>query len=159
MTPTGLSPSSTKTVNVSYRPTGTSASLSPSPTSQTLAKPPSNKGRRVIKINALSQARLIEAMLDGTYTCHELADITGLHYVTVLQYTRELHRVNAAHICAWEKDARGRDIIKIYKIGRGKDAKREKLTGAQRQARTRAKRKTLELTRMITKREVCDEVL
>ena len=103
--------------------------------------PPRNKGKRIIKINAITQAKLIEAMLDGVYTCQELADHTGLHYVTVLQYARELHRANAAHICAWEKDSRGRDVIKIYKIGRGRDAKREKLSGAERQARSRAAKK------------------
>ena len=103
--------------------------------------PPSNKGKRIIKINAITQAKLIEAMLDGVYTCQELADQTGLHYVTVLQYARELHRAKAAHISGWDKDERGRDVIKIYKIGRGKDAKREKMTGAQRQARSRAAKK------------------
>lgn len=104
-------------------------------------KPPATKGRRIVKINAFTQAKLIEALLDGVYTCVELAEMTGLHYVTVLQYTRELHRAKAAHICGWEKDTRGRDVIKIYKIGRGKDAKREKLSAAERQARTRTKKK------------------
>jgi hypothetical protein len=87
--------------------------------------PPSSKGRRIVKINRFTQAKLIEAMLDGVYSCAELAEMTGLHYVTVPDYTRELHRAKAAHICGWEKDAKGRDVIKIYKIGRGKDAKRK----------------------------------
>jgi serine/threonine-protein kinase RIO1 len=110
--------------------------------------PPTTKGRKIAKINRFTQALLIEAMLDGVYTCAELAEMTGLHYVTVLDYTRELHRVKAAHICGWEKDSKGRDVIKIYKIGRGKDAKREKLSGAERQARTRAKKKALELAQL-----------
>ena len=113
-------------------------------------KPPATKGRRIVKINALTQAKMIEAMLDGVYNCQELAEMTGLHYVTVLQYTRELHRAKAAHICGWEKDSKGRDVIKIYKIGRGKDAKREKLSGAERQARTRAKRKAVEFAHLLT---------
>jgi len=112
-----------------------------------MTTPPDNTGRRIIKINAITQAKLIEAMLDGIYNCQELADITGLHYVTVLQYTRELHRAKAAHICQWDKDTRGRDVIKIYKIGRGKDAKREKLTQAQRQARHREKTRAMELVK------------
>lgn len=112
--------------------------------------PPLNKGRRIVKINRFTQAKLIEAMLDGVYTCAELAEMTGLHYVTVLDYTRELYRAKAAHICGWEKDSKGRDVIKIYKIGRGKDAKREKLSGAERQARTRAKRKAVEFAHLLT---------
>ena len=112
--------------------------------------PPSNKGKRVIKINAITQAQLIKYMLDGTYTCIELAEHTGLHYVTVLQYTRELHRAGAAHINSWEKDARGRDSIKVYKIGEGKDAKRAKrLTGAERQGRVREKKRAQELAQVM----------
>jgi len=106
--------------------------------------PPTNKGKRVIKINAITQARLIEAMLDGTMSIDELAEHTGLHPVTVQRYTRELYRAGAAHICQWEKDIRGRDAIRIYKLGRGRDAKREKLTAAQRQARSREKRRAIE---------------
>ena len=112
--------------------------------------PPINKGKRIIKINALTQAKLIEAMLDGVYNCQELSEITGLHYVTVLQYTRELHRAKAAHICQWDKDSKGRDVIKIYRIGRGKDAKREKLTAVQRQARHRAKQKAQKVAKIMT---------
>jgi hypothetical protein len=114
-----------------------------------MSTPPKNKGRRIVKINALTQAKLIEAMLDGVYNCQELAEITGLHYVTVLHYTRELHRAKAAHISGWDKDSRGRDVVKIYRIGRGKDAKREKLTSAQRQARHREKKKAQEVAKIM----------
>jgi predicted ArsR family transcriptional regulator len=100
------------------------------------------------KINAIAQTKepssascvRILHMLDsfGDMSCAELADMaTGLHYVTVLQYTRELYRAGAAHIARFEADDRGRHIVKIYKIGRAKDAKRVRLTSAQRQARRR----------------------
>lgn len=105
--------------------------------------------KQIRKINAMTQARLIEAMLDGTLTCQELAEHTGLHYVTVLQYTRELHKAGAAHICQWEADSRGRHLIRVYKIGRGKDAKRPRMTSAQRQARTRQAKKDLEHMRQL----------
>lgn len=103
----------------------------------------------MIKINAVLQAQLIKLMLEGTYSCQELADETGLHYVTVLTYTRELHRAGAAHISMWEKDDRGRDIIKIYKIGVGKDAKRYRSTSAERQRRLREKRKAMAMNQML----------
>lgn len=111
--------------------------------------PPSNKGKSIIKINAFTQGVLIKNMLEGTYSCAELAEITGLHYVTVQQYARELHRAGAAHISSWEKDSRGRDVVKIYKIGIGKDAKREKLTGAERQERVREKRRAQEMAQVM----------
>lgn len=107
--------------------------------------PPKNKGKKIIKINAISLAQLIKHMLDGTYTCQELAEHTGLHYVTVLHYTREMHAAGAAHICCWEKDSYGRDSIKVYKIGEGKDAKRQKMTVNQRQQRYRSKLKNIEM--------------
>lgn len=97
--------------------------------------------RRVVKINAVMQANIIKLMLEGTYSCAELAEMTGAHYVTVLQYTRELHRAKAAHIAHWDKDSRGRDIIKVYKIGEGRDAKRQKLTHVERSARYRTKQR------------------
>lgn len=103
------------------------------------------KNRRIIKINAFTQARLIKLLLEGIYTCEQLAEETGLHYVTVLQYTRELHRAGAAHIASWEKDCRNRDIIKVYKLGEGRDARRQKLTAVQRQANYRAKMKHIDL--------------
>lgn len=101
--------------------------------------------RTVRKINAITQAQLIKLLLEGVYTCQQLAEETGLHYVTVLQYTRELHRFGAVHISSWEKDCRGRDVIKVYKIGEGRDARRQRLTNAQRQAHRRAKLKQLDM--------------
>jgi hypothetical protein len=99
----------------------------------------------LMKLNAYHQAQLIKLLLEGTYSCAELAEETGLHYVTVLEYTRELHRAKAAHISMWEKDGRGRDMIKIYKLGESKDAKRSKLSAAERQQRVRDKRKAMEV--------------
>lgn len=104
---------------------------------------PINRRGRMIKMGAITYAKLVKAMLDGVYTCQELADETGLHYVTVLQYCRELHLAGAAHICGWEQDSLGRDALKVYKIGSGKDKPRRRITEAQRQARYRAKVKAM----------------
>jgi hypothetical protein len=111
--------------------------------------PPNPKGKRQIKINAIMQAQLIKLLLEGTYTCAELAEMTGLHYVTVCQYTRELHRAGAAHISGWEKDPRGRDLSKIYKLGEGNDKRRQKKTQAERQIAYRAKKKQIKLMELI----------
>jgi len=94
----------------------------------------------MIKMNAVLQAHLIRMLCDGPCTIQEIADETGLHYMTVQVYLRELRQAGAAHIAAWEKDSRGRDQIKVYGLGVGKDAKRRKLTGAERQAACRARR-------------------
>lgn len=106
--------------------------------------PPNHKKKRLTKMNAVTQAILIKLLLDGTRTCQQLADETGLHYVTVLQYTRELHRFKAAHITTWEKDSRGRDALKVYKLGFGRDAKRTKLTAAERQRTYKARKRAIQ---------------
>lgn len=111
--------------------------------------PPSLKGCKVAKVNARTYADLIKHLLEGVYSCEELAERTGLHYVTVLDYTRELHKAGAIHIGMWEKDIRGRDVIKIYRMGEGKDAKREKFTGAERQRRYYAKKRQMRIESIV----------
>ena len=97
--------------------------------------------QRQIKMGAISYAKMIRLMLEGEYSCEELANVTGLHYVTVLQYTRELHRAGAVHISEWRKDRLGRDNVKIYKIGRSFDMPRFRMSGAERQRRYKARKK------------------
>ena len=62
--------------------------------------PPGLRGRKIIKVGALTYAQLVKHMLHGDMSCHELAEVTGLHYVTVLQYTRELHGAVPALSCS-----------------------------------------------------------
>ena len=112
-------------------------------------QPPNPKGKRQIKINAILQAQLIKLLLEGTYTCAELAEMTGLHYVTVCQYTRELHRAGAAHIAEWDKDRRGCDVLKIYKLGVGRDKPRQRKTMAERQTASRAKKKQIKFMELL----------
>jgi len=104
----------------------------------------------MIKVNAMSQAQLVKLLLDGTHTCYELAEATGLNYITVLHYCRELHKAGAAHIHMWEKDSRGRDLLKVYKLGQGKDAKRRSMTAAERQRKYREKKKHAEMVQVTT---------
>ena len=59
--------------------------------------------RQQVKVGAITYAQLILHMLDGNHTCEELAALSGLHYVTVLQYTRELHKAGAAHTAVGRK--------------------------------------------------------
>ena len=93
--------------------------------------------RKQVKIGAITYARLVKAMIPGDLTCQELADETGLHLITVYQYARELHAAGAAHIVRYDADCRGRQLIKIYKIGEGRDAKRVAMSKAERQQRKR----------------------
>ena len=102
------------------------------------------------KINALTQANLIRLLLDGELSCRDLAEETGLHYVTVLQYCRTLHKAGAAFICGWEADRRGLETIRHYKVGIGKDVKpKRRMTEVERQRRYRYNLK-MRRTAMVT---------
>jgi len=107
--------------------------------------PPANVATRrgQVKMGAVLYARMIEMMLHGSFSCAEMAEETGLHYVTVLQYTRELHRAGACHIAHWEKDKRGRDVTKIYKIGKAKDRPRQRIPKTELAVRYRDRQRAL----------------
>lgn len=85
-------------------------------------------------------------LIDGDYTCQELAEETGLHYLTVLQYCRELYKAGAAYIARWDQDKRGRHCVKVYKIGIGRNATKKRLTASERQKRYREKQKAHQIT-------------
>lgn len=85
---------------------------------------PGTKNRAVCKVNAMSQALLIKALVPGDLTIPELAEECGLHYQTVRQYLIHLHAAGAIHICRWDQDSRGRYLLRVYKLGPGKDAPR-----------------------------------
>lgn len=57
-----------------------------------------------MKVNAMALADLVRDLLVGQFTCKELAVRTGLHYVTVLDYTRAMHKAKAIHIRARGKE-------------------------------------------------------
>lgn len=101
--------------------------------------------RRMVRIGHLTNAMLIKLLSEGTYQCKELAEMTGLHYITVLEYMRAMHKVGAVHIHSWEKDSRGRDVIKIYKLGAGMDAKRHRMTDVEKTARWRDKKRVQQM--------------
>lgn len=104
---------------------------------------------KIVKMNAVAQAHLIKLLIQGAYSCKELAEMTGLHYVTVLQYCRELYHAGAVHICMWVKDDRGRDLTKIYKLGEGSDKKRQRIPDNVRQAKYREKLKQQKMQQVI----------
>jgi transcriptional regulator with XRE-family HTH domain len=77
---------------------------------------PMRKGVKQIKINALSFAKLTALMLDGGLTRKEMAEETGLHYVTILRYCRGLRKEGILRIDGWRTDAYGRMNVATYKL-------------------------------------------
>lgn len=97
-----------------------------------------------IKVNQETYARLLRMLLDDPVTANELVEETGLHRVTAQSLMRTLHKHEVVHVCAWEPDKLGRDRIPVFKLGAGRDKPRRKLTDAQKQARCRAKKVSLD---------------
>jgi hypothetical protein len=95
----------------------------------------------MVNVNAMSFAHLVRELLAGEFTCEELAERTGLHYVTVLHYTREMRKVKAIHICAWRMNDQRLYVKRVYKIGNYQDAAkpRRAMTPAERRTRYREK--------------------
>lgn len=93
----------------------------------------------MIKVGAMTYAKLIKELVDGPWSFLDMATNTGLHYHTVREYVNALHKEGVIHIAGWEKDRWGRDCKPLWVFGVGRDKTRAKLTQAQRQARHRAK--------------------
>ena len=108
--------------------------------------------RRGHKVNALTFAILTKLLMEGTRTCQELADDTGLHKLTIYDWTRELHRQGVIHICMWEGE--GRSSTRIFKFGPGKDAPRPVKSRTQISDEYRARKKAAQLLqRMVGTKE------
>ena len=101
------------------------------------------------KINQETYARLFKELLDVPMTSQDAVEATGLHLCTAQSLMRCLRKHKVVHISAWETDSKGRDVTPVYALGGGRDKPRRKLTAAQRQARCRAKKKSLEQTNVI----------
>jgi hypothetical protein len=112
-------------------------------------KVPENKGRNYCRVNAMSLAQLLKFLSEGIYSCKELAQESGLHYVTVLTYTREMYRAGVLYVKAWEKDVKGIDQIRIYAFGNKPDAKKQKLSSVEKQRRHRQKKQQMKVVQMM----------
>ena len=99
--------------------------------------------RRGHKVNALTFSIMCRLLMDGTRTCYELAEDTGLHVLTIYDWTREMHRQGIIHICMWEGE--GRSSTRIFKFGPGEDAVRPIKPRSAVHAQYRAKQKAVKL--------------
>lgn len=97
--------------------------------------------KKVIRLNAITNAQLIKYLLEGIYTNQELSEITGLCVRTIRTYVSAMHKAGALHISSWKKDSIGHYSMCVYKIGEGKDAKKPKMTDSEIRKRYRQKLK------------------
>jgi hypothetical protein len=86
---------------------------------------------RAVRLGPLSVAKLMRALLDGPCSMPELQHTSGLSINTLHGYMRALRKEGVVHISGWEKDATGRDSLRVFKLGAGKDAPRRRKPKAQ----------------------------
>lgn len=101
--------------------------------------------KKVIRVNAIAIAEMLKAAQEGIYTSNELVEISGLSINTVRGYMSVLHKAGVVHICDWEEDPRGNRTRKVFKLGKGKDAPKPKLSMQEVNRRYREKIKAMKL--------------
>lgn len=105
------------------------------------------KSRPCVKVNALSFGLMLQYLVEHPHTSfQELADHSGLHYITVGDWVRVWHKLKLVHISGWDPDSLGRPNVKLYSFGPGPDVKRMRKSDAQkaRDYRIRKKRNVLQ---------------
>lgn len=99
-------------------------------------------GVKQVKLNAVMFSMMLEEMLDGPATAQTMADHSGMHIVTVQRTLRAMYRRGVVHIAGWERDQAGRMTVRVFGLGRGRDAKKP-ITHRSEQNRKYRLRKTL----------------
>jgi hypothetical protein len=102
----------------------------------------------MIKINGMSFALLIKALRTGDKSLVDLADASGLHYLTTAHYVRELHKVGEVHVSRLRADTLGRMSVKLHTLGPGIDAKRDPQSNRERKRRQRERKSREEAVRL-----------
>ena len=100
------------------------------------------------KINAL--ASMIKELHEGATTV-ELENVSGLHVHTIWRWIRVLRAQKIVYVQGWERDARGCNIVRVYKLGDGRDAKRPKpMTSSQKNIAYRRRKKLRQIQAALT---------
>lgn len=84
---------------------------------------------------------LMKTLKETDLTYKEMVEISGFTIWSLIKYIKKLHAEEKVHVCGYYKDSIGRETIKIFRYGKGKDAVRNKLSGADKQKNYKARKK------------------
>lgn len=87
--------------------------------------------KKPVRLGALSMAKVIGALLERPCNVPDLMHLSGLSTNTVHEYMRALRKEGVVHIGAWKRDATGRESLRVFKLGSGKDVARARKSKAQ----------------------------
>ena len=104
---------------------------------------------RPVRLGPLSVAKIMRALLDGPSTVPELQETSGLSVSTLYEYLRALRKEGVVHVSGWEKDATGRESLRVFKLGPGKDAPRQRKSKAQIARECRQRKSVANLLRLM----------
>jgi DNA-binding transcriptional ArsR family regulator len=104
---------------------------------------------RPVRLGPLSVAKIMRTLLDGPSTVPELQEISGLSVSTLYEYLRALRKEGVVHVSGWEKDATGRESLRVFKLGPGKDAPRQRKSKAQIARECRQRKSVANLLRLM----------
>lgn len=108
--------------------------------------------KKMAKINPVMFSKLMYLLQRGTFSRLELAERTGLHPLTVGDYTRELHKHGVIYIREWDQDSLGRWSIARYTLGMANDTvKPSALTAAQIRRKYVARKKAEAASKFVPK--------
>jgi hypothetical protein len=84
------------------------------------------KGKSQIRLGSLMFTLTMERLMQSPASNYDLADHTGMHYITVSRLMRMMHARKVVHVAAWVKSPRTRYIERVWALGSGMDAERPK---------------------------------
>lgn len=84
---------------------------------------------------------LLKELQESDMTYKEMMEVSGFSYFWLIRLIKNLKKEKLVHVCGYYKNIRGQETIKIYRYGKGKDAKRNSLTAAERQKIHRDRKK------------------
>ena len=94
--------------------------------------------KRQIKLNALMMAKVVRMLFDGGVTVYQIAEETGLGYITTLRYVNALRREGVVRIDSWVRS--GSQHVAAYELGDEPDAPKKLKCPRESAAEWRARR-------------------
>ena len=77
--------------------------------------------KRQVRLGYLVYAMVLEEMLSGPVTARAIADHTGLGHRYVCRMLKAMHQRKVVHLSGWDKDVIGRNGVRVYSLGPGRD--------------------------------------
>lgn len=113
---------------------------------------------RAVRLGPLSVAKVMRALMDGPCSLPELQHSSGLSTNTLYEYLRALRKEGVVHISAWEKDSTGRESLRVFKLGPGRDAPRRRKSKAQIARECRKRKQEAMMLRLIAPPVECTDM-